>query len=81
MSRKRMHECLDWVETNAEELADQSKNPTRRSRNQIDERRLAIGELLMSLSAVVACLLRRSNNGYEGRVGHYGEVGSLYRFL
>ena len=36
--------------------------------------------LRMSLSAVVACLLRRSNNGYEGRIGHYGEVGSLCLF-
>ena len=35
---------------------------------------------VVSLSAVVACLLRRSNNGYEGRVGHYGEVGSLSLF-
>jgi hypothetical protein len=34
----------------------------------------------MSLSAVVAGLLRRSNNGCEGRIGHYGEVGSLHQF-
>ncbi len=40
-----------------------------------------IKSLRMSLSAVVACLLRRSNNGYEGRIGHYGEVGSLRSFV
>jgi hypothetical protein len=35
---------------------------------------------VVSLSAVVACLLRRIKNGYEGRIGHYGEVGSLWLF-
>jgi hypothetical protein len=41
------------------------------------ECRFTIDELWMSLPAVVACLLRHSSNGYEGRIGHYGEVGSL----
>ena len=41
---------------------------------------MTVVELWLSLSAVAACLLRRVNNGYEGRIGHYGEVGSLCLF-
>jgi hypothetical protein len=33
-----------------------------------------------SLPADVASKLRRRNNGYEGRIGHYGGVGLWYRF-
>jgi hypothetical protein len=41
---------------------------------------LKIEVLWISLSAVVACLPRRSNSGREGWIGHYGEVGSLRPF-
>ena len=50
-------------------------NPTR-----IGRRRIENWRFMVSLSAGVACLLRRSNNGYEGRMGHYGEVSSLCLF-
>ena len=42
---------------------------------------MKIEDLWLSLEAVVARLLRCSNNGYEGRISYYGEVGSLWLFM
>ena len=41
---------------------------------------MTIVELWLSLAAVAAGLLRRGNNGYEGRIGPYDDVGALCLF-